>query len=161
MELADQSCDVVIGTENFEHLANQRVNLSEISMVQRDDGMLLLPTPNHERFINIDNSCDTHELSYEELREMVREYYREYLIAETLLPPPMLEGRRLREVRRTKGAHGIDITANPMLWGRHVDVTRACNTHSFFGFARLPVRVSESERAAPNCVRSKPSEDNL
>jgi 2-polyprenyl-3-methyl-5-hydroxy-6-metoxy-1,4-benzoquinol methylase len=161
MELADQSFDVVISTENFEHLSNQRVNLSEMSRVLRDDGMLLLATPNHEMFIDIDNPYHTHELSYEELREMVREYYREYLIAENLLPPPTLEGHRLREARRAKGAQGIDITANPMLWERHVDATWACNTHSFFCFARLPVRISESEQAAPNCVRSKPSVDNL
>jgi 2-polyprenyl-3-methyl-5-hydroxy-6-metoxy-1,4-benzoquinol methylase len=88
LEFANRSFDFVISTENFEHLRDQRANLREMSRALRDDGMLLLATPNREMFLEIDSPYHTHELGYEELRKIVRECFGECPIAEDSLGPP-------------------------------------------------------------------------
>jgi len=149
LEFADRSFDFVISTENFEHLRDQRANLREMSRVLRDDGMLLLATPNREMFLEVDNPYHTHELGYEELLKMVRECFGECLIAENSLEPPTLEGRRLREQRKAKGAQGIDLSSIPFLWDKRIDTTWVSNSHSFFCLCRLPVRKSRCDQETP------------
>jgi SAM-dependent methyltransferase len=149
LEFADRSFDFVISTENFEHLRDQRANLREMSRVLRDDGMLLLATPNREMFLEVDNPYHTHELGYEELLKMVRECFGECLIAENSLEPPTLEGRRLREQRKAKGAQGIDLSSIPFLWDKPIDTTWVSNSHSFFCLCRLPVRKSRCDQETP------------
>src|SRR5262249_29062488 len=138
LQLPDKSFDFVISTENFEHLHNQGGNLREMSRVLRDDGMLLLATPNREAFLNLKNSYHTHELVYEELRHMMQECFGACLIVENLHEAPTAEGRRMKKERMAKGEIGIDLSKHPFLWEKRIDTTWISNTHSFLCFARFP-----------------------
>src|SRR5271169_1543726 len=88
LALADRNFNFVVSTENFEHLRDHRANIREISRVLTDDGMLLLATPNPEMFVGIDNPYHTHELAYDELLQIVREFFSECTVCENLLTPP-------------------------------------------------------------------------
>jgi 2-polyprenyl-3-methyl-5-hydroxy-6-metoxy-1,4-benzoquinol methylase len=140
LALADHSFDFVLSTENFEHLRDHRANLREISRVLTDDGMVLLATPNPEMFVGVSNRYHTHEFPYDDLLQMVREFFSECLVCENQLTPPTEEGRRLREERRKRGSVGADLVHQPWLWGCNIDATWLCNTHSFFCLARRPRR---------------------
>jgi 2-polyprenyl-3-methyl-5-hydroxy-6-metoxy-1,4-benzoquinol methylase len=155
LKFGDRSFDFVISSENFEHLHDQRANLREISRILRDEGMLLLATPNREMFLEIDNPYHTHEVGYEELLEMVRESYCDCLIAENLLESPTIAGRRMRADRKTRRAEGIDLMKAPFLWGQHIDTTWVSNTHSFLCFSRHPVREPSARQEARRFVQSK------
>jgi SAM-dependent methyltransferase len=134
----DCSFDFIISSENFEHLHDQRANLREISRVLKDEGMLLLATPNHEMFLGINTPYHTHEFLYEEFLQIVQEFFGKCLISENLLDPPTEEGQRMKKERQERGAFGINLSRDPVLWGEPVDPTWLSNTHSFFCFARKP-----------------------
>lgn len=140
LRFPNRSFDFLISTENFEHLGDQRASLREASRVLRDDGMLLLATPNHEMFTAVENPYHTHELQFEELVDMVSGFFSEQVVAENLLPPPTNEGRRMREDRERRGAIGAHLIASPFLWGDPIDTSWLSNTHSLFCFARGPRR---------------------
>lgn len=136
----DCSFDFIVSSENFEHLHDQRANLREMSRVLKDDGMLLLATPNHEMFLGINTPYHTHEFLYEEFLQLVQEFFGECLISENLLDPPTEEGRRMKQERQERNAIGVKLSRDPILWGKPVDVTWLSNTHSFFCLARVPHR---------------------
>jgi ubiquinone/menaquinone biosynthesis C-methylase UbiE len=138
LRFADHSFDLIISTENFEHLHNQRANLQEMARILATDGMLLLATPNPEMFVGVPNRYHTHETAYEELAHLVSEFFSEWVVSENLLAPSTEEGIRSREERRRVGAFGIDLTTNPVLWGEPIDPTWLSNTHSFVLLARCP-----------------------
>ena len=138
LDLPDKSFDFVISTENFEHLRNQRANIAEMARVLRDDGMLLLATPNHEMFLAVNNRFHTHEVEYEELCSLVGDYFDDFIVTENLLDPLTEEGQRRKHSRKIRNAVGQNLKTNPFLWGHEVDVTHLSNTHSFFCFARRP-----------------------
>jgi 2-polyprenyl-3-methyl-5-hydroxy-6-metoxy-1,4-benzoquinol methylase len=141
---ADGSFDFVISTENFEHLRDQNACLREISRVLKDDGMLLLATPNRELFIGMHNPYHTHELDYEELVAKVTEFFGDCVISENLLDPPTAEGRLQKQERIRKGVCGVDLRADPFVWSIPVNVDSLSNTHSFFCFARYPRRNTQT-----------------
>ena len=145
LAFAPCSFDFIISTENFEHLSDQRANLHEMGRVLTDDGMLLLATPNHEMFLDVDNPFHTHELTYDEFLDLVDASFHEYLICENSLTPPTEGGRRMLEERRRRGHCGVDLSSQPYLWGVPVDTTCLSNTHSFFCFARAPRRGVQTE----------------
>lgn len=134
----DCSFDFIISSENFEHLHDQRANLREISRVLKDEGMLLLATPNREMFLGINTPYHTHEFTYAEFLQITQEFFTECLISENLFDPPTEEGRRMKKERQERGAFGINLSRDPVLWGEPVDPTWLSNTHSFFCFARKP-----------------------
>jgi 2-polyprenyl-3-methyl-5-hydroxy-6-metoxy-1,4-benzoquinol methylase len=136
----DKSFDLIISTENFEHLHDQRANLRETARVLRDDGALLLATPNPEMFLGIQNRYHTHEFVFEELLNLAREFYRDCVIAENLLEPNTPEGIRMKAERVARGAVGVNLAAKPIIWGRTIDNTWISNTHSFVCFCRFPLR---------------------
>jgi len=138
--LGDRRFDFVVSVENFEHLRDHRAGLRNMSRVLVDSGLLLLTTPNPEMFFGTSNPYHTHEFAYDELLQIIQEYFSECLICENLLTPTTEEGRRLREARHQRGAAGVDLTRHPWLWGNRVDTTYLCNTHSFICFARHPRR---------------------
>jgi 2-polyprenyl-3-methyl-5-hydroxy-6-metoxy-1,4-benzoquinol methylase len=151
LAFADQSFDFVISIENFEHLQDHRANLRDISRVLTDQGMLLLATPNPEMFVGVSNRYHTHEFPYEELQQISQEFFAESVISENLLTPPSELGQRAQEDRRKKGAFGIRLATNPMLWEQQIDVSSLANSHSFFCFARKPRR---KERTHPVSLES-------
>ncbi len=140
LSFADRSFDFIVSTENFEHLRDHRANLREMSRIITDDGMLFLATPNPEMFVGVDNPHHTREFRYDELLQIVQEFFCECLVSENLLQPLTEEGRHMKEQRKKRGALGINLAVNPFLWGKSVDTTWLSNTHSFFCFARGPRR---------------------
>jgi len=138
LSFADRSFDFVISIENFEHLRDHRANLREMSRVLNGGGMLLLATPNPEMFVGTNNRYHTHEFAYDELLQIVQEFFSECVVCENLLTPPTEEGRRLKEERQKRGALGVSLSRYPSLWGNPIDTTWLSNTHSFFCFARHP-----------------------
>jgi hypothetical protein len=109
-----------------------------MSRVLTDDGMLFLATPNPEMFVDVDNPHHTHEFLYDELLQIVQEYFSECLVSENLLQPGTEEGRRMKEERKKRGALGTNLFVDPSLWCESVDTTWLSNTHSFFCFAKFP-----------------------
>lgn len=154
----DQTFDFIISTENFEHLRNHRANLSEMSRVLTDGGSLLLATPNPEMFVATSNPYHTHEFSYQELLQIVQEFFSDCQICENLLAPPTEEGRRLREERQKRNALGSNLSVEPLLWGQRIDIDWLSNSHSFFCFARKPRRHQKRDRGElPSGVRLRPN----
>lgn len=138
LTFADGSFDFIISTENFEHLGDHKANLQHMARVLTNQGMLLLATPNLEMFVDDSNPYHTHEFTYEELSNLLKEFFSEYVIAENVLTPPTKEGRFLRDERQKKGFVGADLAGVRALWGEPIDTTWLSNTHSFFCFARQP-----------------------
>lgn len=140
LEFSDGSFDFVISTENFEHLSNQGANLHHMARVLKDEGMLLLATPNHEMFLETCNPYHTRELLYDELLPMLVEHFSDCVIAENLLEPATDQGRRMKAERVRRGAFGINLRSTETLWGRPIDTTFVSNTHSFICLCRRPIR---------------------
>jgi len=140
LSFADRNFDFIVSTENFEHLRDQQANLREMSRVLTNDGLLFLATPNPEMFVGVDNPHHTHEFLYEELLQVLQEYFSECIVCENSLQPGTEEGLRMKEERKKKGALGVNLSVNPSLWGKRLDATWLSNTHSFFCFARFPRR---------------------
>jgi hypothetical protein len=119
-----------------------------MARVLRDDGESLLATPNPEMFIGINNPFHTREFTYDELLNLLPEFYGECVIAENLLEPGTLEGRQMKAERLRRGAIGFNLSSNPLLWGKPLDVRWASNTHSFMCFCRYPRRKPLTETKA-------------
>jgi len=136
----DRNFDFIITSENLEHLHDQRANIREMARVLTDEGMLLLATPNREMFLDGTSPYHTHEFFYDELLELMQEFFGECVISENLLTPSTEEGQRTRKGRQGKGLWGINLSVDPILWSKAVDITWLSNTHSFFSFARKPRR---------------------
>lgn len=140
MTFPERSFDVVVSTENFEHLPNQAKHVRELARVLRDDGLCFVATPNPELFIGQNNPFHTKENSYSELCHLLRQGFREVEIVEPTRIPVNAAGRAAREDRFDRGEHGKLATAELEIFGRRVDQTFLSNTHSFHCFARGPVR---------------------
>jgi 2-polyprenyl-3-methyl-5-hydroxy-6-metoxy-1,4-benzoquinol methylase len=152
---ADGSFDFVISTENFEHLQDQNGCLREISRVLKDDGMLLLATPNCELFVGMHNPYHIHELDYEELLLKVTAFFRECVISENLLDPSTMEGQLKKQERTRRGAFGVDLRTDQFIWGKPVNVESLSNTHSFFCFACHPRRSEQTNFVSDNVGSSE------
>ena len=72
--LPDDSVDVVVTFETLEHIADQRAFMHEIKRVLRPDGIALISTPNDKEFAE-GNHFHLHEFEYDELLELVGEFY--------------------------------------------------------------------------------------
>lgn len=140
MEFSARSFDFVVSTENFEHLPNQAKHVRELARVLRDDGVCFIATPNPELFIGQNNPFHTKENTYAELRDLLRQGFREVDIVEPTRVPVNAAGRAAQEERFARGEHGKLATAELEIFGRRVDQTFLSNTHSFHCFAKGPVR---------------------
>ena len=68
--LDDNSVDVVVSFETIEHIKDYNKFLDEVDRVLKDDGVLLLSTPNSLEFTE-GNHFHLHEFEYEELVNLV------------------------------------------------------------------------------------------
>ena len=78
MPFADKSFDRVVSFETIEHLPDHRKFLSEIRRVLKDDGVLILSSPNKTPFRKRnpgENEYHITELEAEELPELFKEYF--------------------------------------------------------------------------------------
>lgn len=72
--LKNNSVDVVVSFETIEHIENYRQFLSEVKRVLKDDGLLVLSTPNDLEFAE-GNHFHLHEFKRDELKKLTEEYF--------------------------------------------------------------------------------------
>jgi len=122
LEFPDDGFDLIVSTENFEHLPNQRQAAQEMARVLKPNGLCFVATPNPEMFEGIDNPYHEHECTFDELRDMFGALFKEVVIIENSLSSQQDRGVIPRE--------GFGV------FGKPVDLTYLSNTHSFFCFCR-------------------------
>jgi SAM-dependent methyltransferase len=112
--LPDNSFDFVISTENLEHLPRPEDNIAEIRRLLRPDGLVIVATPNEEASSpGLDkptNPWHIKEFTFEELRDLLLEYFGDVRIFESSLPSRSRIGRSMKEDRVRRGAVGLDGT---------------------------------------------------
>ena len=133
----NKSFDVVISSENLEHLPDPAENIAEIHRVMKERGLLVLGTPNKEIASPDSEKSSNHfhirEFSFDELDSLIRKHFRSVHIFENMLESPSPMGRKMKEERRRKGRIGVERGARKSirLGDRTVDLTHLHNTHSF------------------------------
>jgi 2-polyprenyl-3-methyl-5-hydroxy-6-metoxy-1,4-benzoquinol methylase len=131
------SFDVVISSENLEHLPNPSANIAQIRRVLKKGGILILGTPNKEIASpgseKSSNPFHMKEFYYEDLETLVKKYFRSVHIFENTLESPSDVGRMMKEERRRKGKIGLEPRAikTIQLGKLRVNLTHLHNTHSF------------------------------
>ena len=131
------SFDVVISSENLEHLHNPAACIAQIRRVLKNGGVLVLGTPNKEIASpgseKSSNPFHIKEFSYEELEALLKSHFRSVYIFENTLESSSPVGRKMKEERRRKGKIGIEPGAAKSIQLRKltVDLTHLHNTHSF------------------------------
>jgi SAM-dependent methyltransferase len=136
ISLPDASFDFVFSSENLEHLPDPRANVSEIRRVLRPGGVALIATPNKEVFSPGGEPIIPYhikEFYFEELRDLLKEFFREVYIFENSLESPFDLGRQMKQQRVARGAVGLNPEPVPSrTFGDHVvDLRHLHNTHSF------------------------------
>ena len=111
-------------------------NVSEIRRVLRPGGIALIATPNKEMFSpggEFSNLYHIKEFFFEELRDLLKEFFREVYIFENSLESSFELGRRMKQERVARGAFGLNPQHAPSATlGDHVvDLRHLHNTHSF------------------------------
>jgi len=124
LRLSPESVNLVISSENFEHLANQEKSLREIARVLAPGGMCFLATPNCE-VSGARNPYHTHEFTRSELAESLSRHFVDVEVWPSQLRTPD---------RASLGKPPQDLK----LFGEPVDQTYLSNTHSLFSFSRRP-----------------------
>lgn len=73
--LADNSVDMVVSFETIEHIEDYETFMVEVKRVLKDDGLLLLSTPNDVEFPET-NHFHIHEFNQKELEKLVSKYFK-------------------------------------------------------------------------------------
>jgi 2-polyprenyl-3-methyl-5-hydroxy-6-metoxy-1,4-benzoquinol methylase len=142
LEFPGGAFDLVVSSENLEHVDDARASVSEIRRVLRSGGIFLLGTPNKEMFSpgrdRPVNRYHVKEFYFEELRELLAEFFSTVLIIENTLESKLELGRELHADRLQRGAIGLRVGESTQLdfAGRTVDLRHLHNTHSFMALAR-------------------------
>jgi ubiquinone/menaquinone biosynthesis C-methylase UbiE len=132
LEFPDRSFDLIVSTENFEHLSDQAAHVRELARILRRDGLCFVATPNPEMFVGHHNPYHTKENSFEELVTLLQPCFRKLTIIENTEEPDTAQGKAMREKRTQAGKAG-DISF------QDADTTWLHNTHSFFCFCEQPL----------------------
>lgn len=79
--LTNNSVDVFISFETIEHISkeNQTLFLEEIKRVLKDDGILIMSSPDKKRYSDIprfNNPYHVHELYYDEFELLIKSYFK-------------------------------------------------------------------------------------
>jgi ubiquinone/menaquinone biosynthesis C-methylase UbiE len=136
LSFPNESFDLIVSTENFEHLADQAHHLRELRRVLRPNGLGFIATPNPEMFVGIRNPYHTKENSFAELTALFAPIFREHLIVENSLEPATDEGARQQTKRWENGQKGISSDQLYSVFAKTIDRRFLSNTHSFFCFVR-------------------------
>jgi SAM-dependent methyltransferase len=139
LKFPNESFDVAVSTENFEHLPNQETHVSELARIVRKDGFVFIATPNPELTVGQNNPFHSKENTYSELVELLSKYFGEVEIVEPSHIPQHPDGRAAREKRLALGGHGKMPVLGLEIFGKQVDTKFLSNTHSFHCFARNPI----------------------
>ncbi|SRR6266571_2114769 len=132
LQFPDRSFDLIVSTENFEHLADQEGHVKELARILRPDGLCFVATPNPEMFTDSHNPYHTKESSFDELMNLFLDDFQKVSILENINEPHTKEGQAMRKRRREEGRIGVS-TLND------IDTTWLHNTHSFFCFCQEPI----------------------
>lgn len=132
LEFPDRSFGLIVSTENFEHLVDQRAHVGELARVLRPDGLCFVATPNPELSVGTRNPYHTKENSFDELKALFTNDFRSVTILENTQEPDTAEGQALRAKRRLEERVGVTALEG-------ADSTWLSNTHSFFCFCRGPI----------------------
>ena len=136
LEFPDRSFDLIVSTENFEHLADQQGHVKELARILRPDGLCFVATPNPEMSSGRDNPYHTKENSFDELMKLFLDDFQKVSILENMAEPRTNEGQAMRKRRRDEGRVGLNTL-------KGIDTTWLHNTHSFFCFCQEPIVRSE------------------
>jgi 2-polyprenyl-3-methyl-5-hydroxy-6-metoxy-1,4-benzoquinol methylase len=139
MSFDAESFDMIVSTENFEHLPNQERHLQELARVVQKDGICFIATPNPELFVGENNPYHTKENTFTEMRDLLSKYFGRVEIIEPTRIPENSIGRAMREKRFALGEHGKIVAPDLEILGMKVDQTFLSNTHSFNCFVREPL----------------------
>lgn len=150
LQLQPQSVDLVVSTENFEHLRDQEKSLKEVIRVLRPGGICFIATPNRQLSQGT-NPYHTHEFTASELEGFLSRYF-----AEVEVWPSMLQGPDLK--RST-----IPVATELRVFGLAVETTYLSHTHSMFSFSRCPKLVAHSlpKLAAPQVGSASTDGDGI
>ena len=127
----DNSFDVIVSSENFEHLHDQPAHVAELARVLRPQGLCFVASPNPEMFVGTHNPFHTKENTFDELTALFHQQFGNISILENSAAPPTPTGEQQREQRWLNGHRGTPLPTG-------IDPTWLHNTHSFFCFARAP-----------------------
>jgi ubiquinone/menaquinone biosynthesis C-methylase UbiE len=73
--LKDNSVDIVTTFETIEHIPDYRQFMNEVSRILKDDGLLVISTPNDLEFAE-GNHFHLHEFEYEELKSLIAQHFK-------------------------------------------------------------------------------------
>lgn len=135
LTLPDASFDVAFSSENLEHLPDAPANVRELRRVVRAGGLLVLATPNREMTPPSDvplNPFHIREFGFEELRDLIGEFFQHVTIFENTNPSIHEAGRIAKRDRASRGAVGLDPeNCDVRFDGRKVETRYARHSHSF------------------------------
>jgi 2-polyprenyl-3-methyl-5-hydroxy-6-metoxy-1,4-benzoquinol methylase len=129
--LPDRSLDLIVSTENLEHLPDQRAHCKELARLLRPDGLCFVASPNPEMFVGQRNPYHTKENSYGELMALFSGLFKDVKILDNMNEPSTEAGQAMKRERLARGETLAKIEG--------LDETWLHNTHSFFCFLRQPV----------------------
>ena len=147
LDFPAESFDLIVSTENLEHLRDQDTHLRELARVIKGGGSCFIATPNPEMFVGIHNRYHIKENTFDELSLLLRRNFDDVVILENQLVPPTLEGQRSREERFAREHRGVTPDGQLKAFDTILDTSYLSNTHSFFCFCRKPKQREHQDQS--------------
>jgi 2-polyprenyl-3-methyl-5-hydroxy-6-metoxy-1,4-benzoquinol methylase len=135
LRFPDQSFDLVMSCEVFEHLPDQGAHLAEVARVMRRDALCFIATPNSELTQGF-NSFHIKENNYREMCKLLLKHFEKVAILETTLEPPTMEQKAQQEARIRAGDVGFAPRPPLAIFGQELDTDHLQTRQSFFCFAK-------------------------